>query len=97
MCVLALAARHPERVQATEIVVAAAPIDEKEADQLIGLNADAHRLAQAGVGVLPESELPFATERALAAIGDQPVRLRRRSGNVPRGRRSLESALGRRG
>ncbi len=46
--VLALAARHPERVQAAAIVVGAAPMDEGEADKLIGLNADAHRLAQAG-------------------------------------------------
>lgn len=46
--VLAFAARHPERVQAAGIVVGAAPLDEGEADQLIGLNADAHRLAQVG-------------------------------------------------
>ena len=46
--VLALAARHPERVQSAAIVVGAAPLDEGEADQLIGLNADAYRLAQDG-------------------------------------------------
>ncbi len=46
--VLGLAARHPERVQAAAIVVGAAPIEEEEADQLIGLNAAAHPLAQAG-------------------------------------------------
>lgn len=46
--VLALAERHPDRVQAATIVVGAAPLTDEEAAQLIGLNAESHRLATAG-------------------------------------------------
>lgn len=46
--VLALAARHRDRVQAAAIVVGAAPINDLEASSLIGLNAESQRLAKAG-------------------------------------------------
>ena len=46
--VLAFAARHPERTQAVTIVVGAAPIEDPEAAGLIGINAEAYRLAKAG-------------------------------------------------
>lgn len=43
---LALAARHPERVAAATIVVGAAPIVDEEAVAMIGLNAEGYRLAR---------------------------------------------------
>jgi pimeloyl-ACP methyl ester carboxylesterase len=46
--ILAFAARHPARAQVITIVVGAAPIDDDEANQLIGLNAEGYRLAKAG-------------------------------------------------
>lgn len=46
--VLAFAARHPERVTAATIVVGAAPIADEEAVEMIGLNAEAYRLARRG-------------------------------------------------
>jgi pimeloyl-ACP methyl ester carboxylesterase len=45
---LAFAARHPERVRAMTILVGAAPTTDEEYAQLIGVNAEAHRLVQAG-------------------------------------------------
>jgi pimeloyl-ACP methyl ester carboxylesterase len=45
---LALAARHPERLAAATIVVGAARNVDEEADQMIGLNADAYWLARRG-------------------------------------------------
>jgi pimeloyl-ACP methyl ester carboxylesterase len=45
---LALAAAHPDRVQALSVVVGAAPITDEEADLMIGLNAEGYRLAKAG-------------------------------------------------
>jgi pimeloyl-ACP methyl ester carboxylesterase len=45
---LALAARHPDRVAAATIVVGAAPNIDEEADQMIGLNAEGYRLARQG-------------------------------------------------
>jgi pimeloyl-ACP methyl ester carboxylesterase len=45
---LAFAAQHPDRVRAMTVLVGAAPIDAAEVDLLIGLNAEAHRLATAG-------------------------------------------------
>jgi pimeloyl-ACP methyl ester carboxylesterase len=45
--ILAFAARHPARTQAATIVVGAAPIDDDEAGELIGLNAEGYRLAKA--------------------------------------------------
>jgi pimeloyl-ACP methyl ester carboxylesterase len=46
--VLALAARHPDRVQAASIIVGKAPYTEEEARELVGLNAESNRLARAG-------------------------------------------------
>jgi pimeloyl-ACP methyl ester carboxylesterase len=46
--VLAFAARHGNRVEATTIVVGSAPKEGREASFLIGLNAQTHRLATAG-------------------------------------------------
>jgi pimeloyl-ACP methyl ester carboxylesterase len=45
---LAFAAQHPDRVRAMTVLVGAAPIDAAEVDLLIGLNAEAYRLATAG-------------------------------------------------
>lgn len=45
---LALAAQHPDRVRAMTILVGAAPINEDEVDQLIGVNAEGHRLVTSG-------------------------------------------------
>lgn len=45
---LALAARHPDRVAAATIVVGAAPNVDEEADQMIGLNAKGYWLARQG-------------------------------------------------
>jgi pimeloyl-ACP methyl ester carboxylesterase len=45
---LAFAARHPERVRAVTVVVGAAPIEDEEAELMIGLNAAGYWLAKAG-------------------------------------------------
>jgi pimeloyl-ACP methyl ester carboxylesterase len=45
---LAFAARHADRVRAMTILVGGAPVTDDELDQMIGLNADANRLAKAG-------------------------------------------------
>lgn len=44
---LAFAARHPDRVRAMTVLVGAAPTTEEEADQMVGVNAEAHRLVMA--------------------------------------------------
>jgi pimeloyl-ACP methyl ester carboxylesterase len=44
---LALAARHPDRVQAVTVAVGAAPIEDDEAELMIGLNAEGYWLAKA--------------------------------------------------
>lgn len=46
--VLAFAARHPERVRASTVVVGGAPMEEADVDGLIGLNREAWRAAQEG-------------------------------------------------
>jgi len=46
--VLALAARHPDRVRAATVVVGAAPLAEEETATLIGANAESHRLIHSG-------------------------------------------------
>ena len=46
--ILALAARHPDRITAATIVVGAAPLDPDEAAQQIDLNAEEQRLFDAG-------------------------------------------------
>jgi pimeloyl-ACP methyl ester carboxylesterase len=60
--ILALAARHPERVESATILVGAAPLLDEEASQLIGLNAESHRLADPATpmgcsGCSPRSEI----------------------------------------
>jgi pimeloyl-ACP methyl ester carboxylesterase len=51
--ILALCARHPDRVEAATITVGTAPLEDHEIDQMIGLNAMVHRMLMAGdrVGV----------------------------------------------
>ena len=46
--ILALASRHPNRVQAVTVVVGAAPVQPDEVELMISVNAEAHRLAAAG-------------------------------------------------
>jgi pimeloyl-ACP methyl ester carboxylesterase len=46
--ILALCARHPARVEAATILVGAAPLEEEEIDQMIGLNATGRRMTLAG-------------------------------------------------
>jgi pimeloyl-ACP methyl ester carboxylesterase len=46
--VLAMCARHPERVSAATVVVGAAPLTDDDLPSLIGLNADAHRRMRDG-------------------------------------------------
>ena len=46
--ILALAARHPDRVTAATIIVGAAPLDPGEAAQQIDINAEEQRLFDAG-------------------------------------------------
>lgn len=43
---LALAATHPDRVESVSIVVGSAPFDDDEAEHMIPLNAEGHRLAR---------------------------------------------------
>lgn len=43
---LALAARHPDRVRAMTILVGAAPTTDEEAEQMVGVNAEAFRLVR---------------------------------------------------
>lgn len=45
--ILAFCARHPARVRAATVLVGAAPMNEDEVGQMIGLNVQAHRLVQA--------------------------------------------------
>jgi pimeloyl-ACP methyl ester carboxylesterase len=44
---LAFAARHPDRVRAMTILVGAAPVTSEEAEQMVGVNAEGHRLVTA--------------------------------------------------
>lgn len=46
--ILALCARHPDRVEAATILVGAAPLEDHEIDQMIGLNATGQRMTLAG-------------------------------------------------
>jgi pimeloyl-ACP methyl ester carboxylesterase len=46
--VLALCARHGHRVQAASVVVGAAPIEERDAPLLVGVNAEAYRRMSTG-------------------------------------------------
>jgi pimeloyl-ACP methyl ester carboxylesterase len=45
---LALATHHPDRIRAMTVLVGAAPLEEDEIDDMIGLNTKAHRLVQHG-------------------------------------------------
>jgi pimeloyl-ACP methyl ester carboxylesterase len=45
--ILALCARHPDRVEAATVTVGTAPLEEHEIDQMIGLNATLHRMFMA--------------------------------------------------
>jgi len=46
--ILALCARHPDRVEAATVLVGAAPVVPEEIDQMIGLNATGQRMVLAG-------------------------------------------------
>jgi pimeloyl-ACP methyl ester carboxylesterase len=46
--VLALAARHPDRVSAATVVVGASPLAQEEVAQLVGVNAQGYALAERG-------------------------------------------------
>jgi len=46
--VLALAARHPERISAATVVVGASPLIPKEAEQMVGANAEGYAAAEKG-------------------------------------------------
>ena len=52
--VLAFAARHPDRVSATTVVVGATPLAEDEIKQLVGVNARGYELAAQGWEALHE-------------------------------------------
>lgn len=45
---LAFAAQHPDRVRAVTVLVGSAPVDDEEAELMIGVNREATRLAKAG-------------------------------------------------
>jgi len=83
---LALAAAHPDRVQAVSVVVGAAPITDEEADLMIGLNAEGYRLAKAGdrdglvrllapqrEAMLKDPLAGFRTAMATAPASDQAI------------------------
>ena len=67
--ILAFAARHPDRVVAATVLVGIAPMTDDEAAQMIGVNAQAHLLCQAGdVEGLREFLTPYH-----AAMLDDPL------------------------
>ncbi len=70
--VLALAARHPERVSAISVVVGGTPLVDEEVSQLVGINARGYALAEHGWQPLYEF-LAEVRERLLSAEGMQGV------------------------
>jgi pimeloyl-ACP methyl ester carboxylesterase len=77
---LAFAARRPDRVRAMTVLVGAAPCTDDEAGQMIGLNADAHRLVHKGdvegyAGCWSPSGPPCSTTR-LGYFGPRWIGLR---------------------
>jgi pimeloyl-ACP methyl ester carboxylesterase len=70
--VLALAARHPDRVSAVSVVVGGTPLIPEEVAQLVGVNAKGYALAERGWQPLYEF-LVQVRERLLSAEGMQGV------------------------
>jgi pimeloyl-ACP methyl ester carboxylesterase len=68
--VLALAARHPDRVKAATVVVGAAPLTEDELGGLIAVNAESHRLIRAG----DLDGFRRLLERLRASLLEDPIR-----------------------
>jgi pimeloyl-ACP methyl ester carboxylesterase len=67
--ILSFCSRHPDRVKAATILVGAAPMNEDEVDQMIGLNVQAHKLARAGdLDGLRELMTPYH-----AAMSEDPL------------------------
>ena len=70
--VLALAARHPERVSAVSVIVGGTPLAPAEIDQLVGVNARGYALAEQGWQPLYEF-LVEVRRRMLSEEGMQGV------------------------
>ncbi|HKW07522.1 MAG TPA: alpha/beta hydrolase [Candidatus Dormibacteraeota bacterium] len=70
--VLALAARHPERVSAVSVIVGGTPLEAAEIDQLVGINARGYALAEQGWQPLYEF-LVEVRKRMLGEEGMQGV------------------------
>lgn len=70
--VLALAARHPDRVAAISVVVGGTPLEPEEVGRLVGINARGYALAEQGWQPLYEFLLEMR-ERLLSAEGMQGV------------------------
>lgn len=70
--VLALAARHPDRVTAISVVVGGTPLEPDEVDRQVGVNARSHALAEQGWQALFEF-LVEVRERLLSDEGMQGV------------------------
>ncbi len=70
--VLALAARHPERVSSVSVVVGAVPLVQEEVAQLVGVNARGYELAEHGWQPLHDF-LVEVRERLLSAEGMKGV------------------------
>ena len=70
--VLALAARHPERVSAVSVIVGGTPLEAVEIDQLVGINARGYALAEQGWQPLYEF-LVEVRKRMLGEEGMQGV------------------------
>ena len=70
--VLALAARHPDRVSAISVVVGGTPLETSEIDNLVGINARGYALADEGWQPLYEF-LVQVRERLLSNEGMQGV------------------------
>jgi pimeloyl-ACP methyl ester carboxylesterase len=65
--VLALAARHPDKVTAVTVVVGGTPLVEEEVAQLVGVNARGYALAEQGWEPLHQ----FLTEVRARLLGDE--------------------------
>lgn len=68
--VLALAARHPERVSAATVVVGASPLAQEEVGELVGVNAQGYALAERGWQPLFE----FLAQVRIRLLSDEGMR-----------------------
>jgi len=76
--VLALAARHPERLSAVTVVVGGTPLVEEEIQQLVGVNARGYELAEQGWeplhGFLAEVRLRLLSDEGMQGVlSDAPA------------------------